>query len=107
MTGRKSAFVVEPKALLELCLAAFADTDQWIVFYDPECLAPYFKSVGGAPFVGIEHRNAARVLDRQKRQRKNNQNTRDRKTENATPAACESHHKDRHAKSRQRGSRRS
>lgn len=106
MTGRKSAFVVEPKAPLEFRLAAFADTNQRIVFYDTEGLAPYFEPVSGAPFLRIEYRNAARVLDRQKRQRKNNQNTRDRKPEDSTPAACESHHKDRNAKSRQRRARR-
>ena len=64
VTGRKSAFVVEPQAALEFRLTAFADTNQRIVFYDTECLAPNFKPISGTAFVGIEKRNAARVLDR-------------------------------------------
>lgn len=99
VTGRKSSFVVESKAPLELCLAAFADSNQRIVFNDTESLAPHLEPVGGAPFFGVEHRDAARVLDGQKRQRKNNQNASDRKAQHATPAACESHNKDREAES--------
>lgn len=107
MTWRKPAFVVEPQAPFEFRLAAFADANQRVVFYDPERLAPNFKPVSGAAFVRIEHRNAARVLERQDSQRQNNKDTRDRRYNNASPAACERHHNHGNAQSRQRCSRRS
>ncbi len=105
MPGRESALVIEPKAPLELCFAAFPDADQRMVFNDAESLTPHLEPVSGAPFLGIEHRDAARVLDGQKRQGKNNQNAPNRNPKHAAPAACESHPKDRDAKSHQRGSR--
>lgn len=65
VTGREPALVIEPKAPLEFCFTAFADTDERIVFYDTESLAPNLEPVSRAPFLGIEHGDAARVLDRQ------------------------------------------
>lgn len=99
VTGRQSALVVEPKAPLEFCFAAFADTDQRIVSNNTESLAPHLEPVSRAPLLGIEHRDAARVLDRQKRQRENDQNAPNRNPKYATPAGCEGHPKDRDAKS--------
>lgn len=102
VTGRESALVIKPKAPLEFCFAAFAYADQRIVFYDAESLAPHLEPVSRAPFLGIEHRDAARVLDRQERQRKNDQDAPNRDPECATSAACESHPENRDAKSHQR-----